>query len=178
MNADKPKSCLSCTRAKECIVMGILNRRDNPELKSLLTVLPRRCKMFGVKEPKKDHSKAIELGFHDDTLLSLTIDAEKMEAVLRIQTYNWVEMEHRAWKEGDEKEPTGKCFRAEDSKIVELILDLEEEHPFFKGELHTILPNDDIFGIYIDGDTCYVNFCVYSELMFKIKKYEIREAQA
>jgi len=117
-----------------------------------------------------------ELGFHDDTLLSMNMDLEKMSAILRIQTHEWVENENKEAKETpteSKKQVRGEIYRARKSKIAVLELKLTEGVPYFEGELSTAYPGNAILWADIINKKLFITF-VLGDLVFSIDEYSLK----
>jgi hypothetical protein len=107
-----------------------------------------------------------DLGYHDDKLISVSIEPDEQRATLTIQTLKWIECEDPYKREGS------KSYRAENDKIVKIIMKLKEEQPYFEGKLGTIYPANDIFGIGIIKDVLHVSL-TEGLLEFCIDSYEV-----
>ena len=108
-----------------------------------------------------------DLGFHDDNLLSVLIEPDEQRAVLTIQTHRWIEC-----VDPNLLNPGGKTFRAEKDKVVKITLELSENQPYFKGDLGTIYPFNDIFEIGVKDNVLHVSL-IMGLLEFHIDSYEV-----
>lgn len=119
-----------------------------------------------------------EFDFHDDNLLSLDINLEKMSAVLRIQTHEWIKSENEK-KEAKEtlpdsmKQVHGKIYRARKNKIAVLELKLAEDDRYFEGKLSTAYPSNDILWADIIDKKLIITF-VLGDLVFSIDEYSLK----
>ncbi len=121
-----------------------------------------------------EKTKPIDLGFHDDELMGINIDLEKMEALLKIKTFRWIPEQNPP--ESIKKEAKDNtCYCAHEEKIVGLWIKLKEADPFFSCKLSTIIPQT-ILWTYIDGEEFNMTL-VLSKIDCKVSEYKIIEME-
>ena len=109
-----------------------------------------------------------QLGFHDDILLSFSVDITNLTAQVVIQTHDWVEE-----PEGDKR--GGKVFHSRVRGITTISLDLDEHTKCFWCDLDESMVNCRDIGIIVIKDDILRVFVGMSEMAFAIKGYKIFE---
>lgn len=131
-------------------------------------------KQFELESPIKDE---IDFPFHDDQILGINLDLEKMIVSVKIQQLNWIPIEK---KEALKFLPNGGVvYQASKGRILEMRIFCDHGKVFVKDclklNIGTIVGHD-IFDAFIESNEKTIVFRGPDfNLAFKFTKYEIWE---